>query len=195
MRKVKYTLFSVVTICILSMVTVNYISASGAEPGSNSDPVVSKSYVDAQINQLKSMIGTQSINPSNTITTTNTIDSVTKQNLVDEILAVVEALYGDKIDKASNTDITTDKAFLPVQLAKGQYLIGGEGTEIIFRSGQAVAYSKNEMGIIDVSDGVELFNGAGLTVNHLLIVGRNDGRGATAYEDSWFMVKGSYTIK
>lgn len=182
-------------ICVLTIVT-----ASAAEPGSNSDPVVSKSYVDARINEVKSLInGNTNINANSNINT-NTQQNLTttndNQKIVDEVLAVVQVLYGDKIDKLDKSvNSEEEQAFVPVELNEGQILIGGEGAEIIFRSGKARAYSENEMGLIDVSSGTELFSGDSIEPNHLLIVGRNDGRGAIALEHSWFTVKGGYTIK
>lgn len=206
MEKSKIITLASLIICILTIAT-----ASAAEPGSSSDPVVSKSYVDARISEVKSLInGNTNINNYNSNTNTNvnpnlnyiaTIDDSTKQKLIDEILLVVKALYDDKIDKIENIDEIINSAseentaFVPVELNAGQILIGGEGAEVIFRSGKAKAYSENEMGLIDVSSGKELFNGDAISANHLLIVGRNDGRGAVALEHSWFTVKGGFTIK
>lgn len=193
MAKSKGITLAVLIICILTIAT-----ASAAEPGSNSDPVVSKSYVDARINEVKSLInGNTNINTNTqqNSTTTNSTSNDT-QKIVDEVLAVVQVLYGDKIDKLDKSiNSEEEQAFVPVELNEGQILIGGEGAEIIFRSGKARAYSENEMGLIDVSSGTELFSGDSIEPNHLLIVGRNDGRGAIALEHSWFTVKGGFTIK
>lgn len=197
MAKSKGITLAALIICILTIAT-----ASAAEPGSNSDPVVSKSYVDARINEVKSLINGNTNSSINTntqqnSTTTNSTSNDT-QKIVDEVLAVVQVLYGDKIDKLDkslNSNSEEEQAFVPVELNEGQILIGGEGAEIIFRSGKARAYSENEMGLIDVSSGTELFSGDSIEPNHLLIVGRNDGRGAIALEHSWFTVKGGFTIK
>lgn len=193
MAKSKGITLAALIICILTIAT-----ASAAEPGSNSDPVVSKSYVDARINEVKSLInGNTNINTNTqqNSTTTNSTSNDT-QKIVDEVLAVVQVLYGDKIDKLDKSiNSEEEQAFVPVELNEGQILIGGEGAEIIFRSGKARAYSENEMGLIDVSSGTELFSGDSIEPNHLLIVGRNDGRGAIALEHSWFTVKGGFTIK
>lgn len=197
--------FVFIIICILSICTFAGVImkstiaiAANTEPGSSSDPVVSKSYVDSKINELRNLISNGNIITNSQTTGTD------KQQLVDEVLAVVEALYADKIDtltksvediKGTNTDLSdTEEAFVPVQLSKGQKLIGGEGAEIIFRSGKAVVYTTTQ-GVIDVSSGKDLENGAEILPNHLLIVGRNDGRGALALTESWFIVKGDYRIE
>lgn len=201
MKKSRYIIAGITFIFISAMAITQYGMAGNSEPGSNTDPIVSKSYVDAKISEIKALIGNGNNNTNNNITPTNsnstasTNNNVSQQKIVDEVLAVVEALYGDKLS-SENTPVTSkDDAFMPVQVLKGQYLIGGEGAEIIFRSGKASAYSENEMGIIDVSSGTELFSGSNIIVNHLLIIARKDGRGVYATEDSWFMVKGDYNVK
>jgi hypothetical protein len=189
MKKSKYIITALFGVAIISVGITKYGIAAAAEPGSSSDPVVSKSYVDGKINEVKNLINSGTSNNGNTSNT-----SVSKDQIVSEVLAVVDALYGDKAGTSTNTG-QTGQAFVPVQLLKGKYLLGGEGTEIIVRSGKAIAYSENEMGVVDVSLGKELFRGTSLSENHLLIVARNDGRGVYASEDTWFMVKGGYSIK
>lgn len=202
----KYIVSTIVAVCIATIGINQYINAASGDPGSNNDPVVSKSYVDARISEIKALMNVNNTSTNtNTGTTINTgttvIDNTSKEKIVEEVIAVIEALYGDKLKE---TEVSTEKvpvqtqedpAFLPVQLLSGQRLIGGEGAEIIFRSGRANVYSENDMGVIDVSLGKELFNGENISVNHLLIVARKDGRGVRSIEDSWFMVKGSYSIK
>lgn len=192
MKKSKYIAVGILAVVVASVGIAKYGIASSAEPGSSTDPIVSKSYVDGKINEVKNMINSGTLGSGNTSNT-----SALKDQIVSEVLAVMEALYGDEATDTPNTDntINSGQAFVPVQLLKGQYLLGGEGAEIILRSGKASAYSQNEMGVIDVSSGKELFIGSDLTVNHLLIVARNDGRGVYANEDSWFIVKGGYSIK
>ncbi len=176
-------------ICIISFSLITHNISGNTDPGSINDPVVTKSYVDAQINEIKKLI-------SPNTNGTSTLSNSSKEEIVEEVLAIIDAIYEHK---STNDNITKpseeDFAFLPVHVLKGKKLIGGEGAEIIFRSGKATSHSENSMGVIDVSSGVELFNGASISVNHLIIVPRSDGRGINALQDSWFMVKGNYTIK
>ncbi|GHU50657.1 hypothetical protein AGMMS49975_02150 [Clostridia bacterium] len=125
----------------------------GAEAGSSSDPLVSKSYVDGKLNELK-----------------NTINNNTTGTAAE------------------------DPAFTPVSLLSGQTLIGGEGAEIILRSGAGVAYTAVTDGIVNATAGAELFSGDYVGKNNLLLVPRGDGRGVRAIDDAWFIVKGSYSI-
>jgi len=85
-------------------------------------------------------------------------------------------------------------AFTPVNLYTGQIVTGDEGTEMILRSGSGVAYHTGDDGIVDITDGQELFNGDETVKNHLIIVPRSDGRGIMVLEDSWLIIKGGYHI-
>jgi hypothetical protein len=83
-----------------------------------------------------------------------------------------------------------------IKLGKGDILIGKEGTEIIFRSGQAMAVSPfQDQGISDVTGGKDILNGLNLEKNHLYIVPRSDGRGLDVRSDeAYFLVRGAYSV-
>jgi len=109
---------------------------------------------------------------------------------------VVSNLLG-MLSSGNGTGTFGDAAstFMPVRVMDGEILIGGEGTEIILRSGTAKSYTSSENGLIDITSGKEFFNGVSLEQNHLLIVARADGRGAiVTSEEAWFMIKGSYSV-
>jgi hypothetical protein len=122
------------------------VSAASGTPGSESDPVVTKSYVDSQIAQLKS------------------------------------------------SGVSTD-SYKAVQLTAGQKLIGGEGTEVILRSGEATAIDNGANGVSDVTGASDLMTGQTIALNHLLLIPRSDGRGLHAITEAWVMVRGSYSIQ
>ncbi|PKM85074.1 MAG: hypothetical protein CVU86_04250 [Firmicutes bacterium HGW-Firmicutes-11] len=133
-----------ITILVLVLATAA-VFAETYDPGSAEDPVVTKSYVDAQIAALKTG-GTASV-------------------------------------------------FEPINVKAGQKLIGGAGTELILRSGDAYAIDNGVDGLSDVTSAKDLKGGVTITANHLLLVPRADGRGLEAGSDLWVMVKGSYTIQ
>ena len=132
-----------------------------SEPGSESDPLVSLSYVEKKIEQLK--------------------------YYVDE-----------KIGNKNNENMAVN-SWEAVQVLKGQSLICKDGTEIILRSGEAkaIAIISNgiENGLTDVTLGKDLKMDENIKANHLLIVPRDDGRGAKAIKNSFFLVKGNYEIR
>jgi len=221
----KYFAAGILTVCIISAGIINYANAASAEPGSSLDPIVSKSYVDTQISELKKLINNleedlQDLNDNikdlnsdvrqlkkqeNSSSSNETSDnnsssnSISTQQLTSEVVEVIDKLYADKFamleEIAGNAEEEKQESFEPVLLLAGQILLGGEGAEIVPRSGVSVAYSENSMGLIDVTSGEELYMGTALSANHLLLVARSDGRGVYAQTDSWFIVKGGYIIK
>lgn len=82
-----------------------------------------------------------------------------------------------------------------VELPAGHTLMGGMGTEFTVRTGKAYVFSNTENGIPDLTDGVDLKNGALIPNNHLLQVPR-EGRGVRVeanYPNKVFVtVKGAY---
>lgn len=130
----KSVIISIVTILVM-VLGISIVMAATDQPGSESDPVVTKSYVDSRT------------------------------------------------------------SYSPISVTVGQKLIGGEGTEIILRSGEATAIDNGANGVSDLTIGTDLMTGSQVGLNHLLLVPRNDGRGITAVTDIWVMVRGTYTIQ
>lgn len=130
----KSVIIFIVTILVM-VLGVSIAMAATNQPGSEADPVVTKSYVDSRT------------------------------------------------------------SYSPISLTAGQKLIGGEGTEIILRSGEATAIDNGANGISDLTIGTDLMTGSQVVTNHLLLVPRKDGRGITATTDIWVMVRGTYTIQ
>ena len=124
-------------------------------------------------------------------------DPLVTKSYVDTAMAnVLNVVNGSQDTGSLPLQTETSGGFEPVSLQKGQILLGKGGSEIILRSGSALSYTESTDGIIDVTSGQEYYNGQSLTANHLLIVSRDDGRGASVTSDeAWFIVKGGYTIK
>ena len=108
---------------------------------------------------------------------------------IDEVLAKLGVTSGSTTQSGESTSYT------PVSVSAGQSVLGGEGTEIILRSGQAVGLCPGQNGLTNVTNGQEIGQGQALGTNNLIIVPRADGRGVTATTDAWFLIRGSYTIQ
>lgn len=128
--------------------TLLTLVAAAAGPGTDSDPLVSKSYIDTVVFPYID----------------NSVSAATR--------SVLEVVYVDA----------------------GDTLHCKAGTELILRSGSAAAIASAQGGLSDVTAGTDLSHGAPLAANHLLIVPRNDNRGAYAETDCIFMVRGGYSI-
>jgi hypothetical protein len=148
----------------------------GSQPGTADDPVVTKSYVDQQIQKaLQGGTGSTATQaPSATTTPAATAGPTT-------------APAQSSGDAVEIVDVKPD-----------QTLIGNAGAEFIVRAGKAMIYSQDSNGVADLTDGVDLANGAPAPSNHLLSFPR-DGRGITVQEGQTLglvvMVRGSYTLK
>lgn len=66
-----------------------------------------------------------------------------------------------------------------VNVPFGKKLLVDAGGELIVRSGKAVAYSKDGLGLSDMTDGVDIAPGKSVGNNHLILFPR-EGRGVQA---------------
>ncbi len=143
---------------LLALATTTIVS--GADAGSTGDPLVTKSYVDAKINDLVTLINS----------------SVTGNGNVEN-------------------NISSDAQYKVVSVPKGSTILGGEGTEMILRSGKATIVSTTSNGLVNMTTGVDALSGTDVPKNNLMIVPRQDGRGLKITADGAnVMVRGFYEI-
>lgn len=140
-----------------------------SEPGSETDPLVTLSYVEKKIEQVK--------------------------------------YYIDERIRNIGSDNQNTSSWQVVDVPAGSFLICKDGTEIILRAGEAKSISKItevvksngieiiDNGLTDVTAGRDLKTDENIMRDHLLIVPRDDGRGAKAIRNSTFLVKGKYEIR
>ncbi|USB32858.1 hypothetical protein [Paenibacillus sp. YPG26] len=151
------------------------LQAEGAgvtnQPGTADDPVVTKSYVDQQIQKV---LGSGSGGGS---TTTPSTGSGTG---------------------TSTGGSSASEGIEVVTLKPGQTLIAKAGAEFIVRGGKAVIYSTDANGVADLTDGKDVANGGAAVTNHLLSFPR-EGRGIQVADGQKMsvtvMVRGGYVIK
>lgn len=158
-----------ISFAVIGLLGLNSVLAS-SNAGGSEDPVVTKSYVDKKLAEISG--GSSSAELS--------------EYQLEFIIEEVKRELGQGNATGS---------YVPVQVFAGQTLIGQEGTEVILRSGSASVYTEGVDGIVNVTSGQDIKNGNGVEKNNLLIIPRSDGRGVTCTLDSWFMVKGGYSIK
>jgi hypothetical protein len=150
------------------------VFADDAVPGTAADPVVSKSYMDAQIDILTTQISAL-------------------QARVDKL----EEGGGSTTPSAPGTPAQPAEApkFEVVKVDAGKSVIGAASTEIILRSGTAAAIAGASGGVSDLTEGVDLSTGTAVTKNHLLVIPVDDGRGIQCTSTCYVMIKGDYTLK
>jgi len=171
------SLFLIICVAVITFSVYGSTSADGVatQPGSVNDPMVTKSYVDEQV----------------------------KQQVAAQINAQVNTEVTAQIDKLKK-DLSTSgggsgsgAALTVVQLAAGQTLMAGAGSELIVRTGFAIAVSEDNNGIPDVTAGKDIAVKSPIEHNHLLIF-PTDQRGIKPdpkkKDPIFVMVRGSYKL-
>ncbi|MGZ9586284.1 hypothetical protein [Paenibacillus marinisediminis] len=132
----------------------------------------------------------------------NAQDPLVTKSYVDQLFAKLSGGNGGNGGGTSDNgsaggSATADKMEI-VTIKPGQQIIANGGAEFVVRAGKSEIYSADASGVSDLTDGVDLLNGADVPKNHLLLFPR-DGRGITAKDTPKnsvvVMVRGGYTIK
>ncbi|NLJ59090.1 MAG: hypothetical protein GX339_09630 [Tissierellia bacterium] len=141
-----------------------------AAPGDSSDPIVVLSYLNDRITAL--------IN----------------EYKLDEIPSLQKKVNDLASDGSSSGSGHSSAELEVVELYEGDKLIAGAGTELILRGGKAFVIGSELGGISNVTAGKDFVAGMEFVANHLMIVPRDDGRGAYTDDYAIFMVRGAYEI-
>jgi hypothetical protein len=185
MKRRLLVFIGILTMLLMISVYFNITAAAEAtpEPGSDQDPIVSKSYVDSSIAAYA-----------------QELDSVRSQNanLLNRISLqeqTIKALQSE-LDKLKSTGgvSSTAKGFEAVTVKAGQTLLTGSGTELVLRSGKAAVIKGTKGSLMDVNTAKELASGAALAINHLNLSTFEDGQGLKATTQCVLMVRGSYKL-
>ncbi|NLX75894.1 MAG: hypothetical protein GXZ01_00720 [Clostridiaceae bacterium] len=202
--KTKGRLYRVVAVFVLFSTVIIANAASSAQPGSEFDPLVTKSYVDEQIQKLAEKIGS-GISTGGSSTKTGSVDEQVVDNLRSDVRdltnLIIDAYIKIQSLEKQNLELiqklqTLEQGFVVVEATKGQVVVLGAGSEIIVRSGETTAISGMYGGLADVSAGRDLNTGETITNQHLLISARDDGRGIKVVSEiSYMLIRGSYSIQ
>jgi len=156
-------------VLIILMFVLMSLVVYAVDPGTDGDPLISLSYLEEALDELKSGFESK-------------ITALEKK---------INAL--EKEDSSKEDDVTSENTkssgFRIVNLKKGETLSLGESAEIILRTGSATVVGGKAGGLSDVTSGKDVPDGAKVELNHLLITPRNDGRGIKVSENSAVMVK------
>lgn len=189
--KIAFGLSLITIVILISIILKDNTEAATAVvvPGSIDDPVVTKGYVDQQIQSLtnqgvtKSYVDQQITGVKSTSVTKTYVDSqiTTIQNDVKTNLAT-KSYLDQQLSTALSTMVTKDyvtqqitQQLQSVAVGKvvtvpvGKKLIVGQGTELIVRAGKAVVYSTSKNGLSDLTVGTTLAPGAAVALDHLVL--------------------------
>ncbi|WP_051330852.1 hypothetical protein [Aneurinibacillus terranovensis] len=178
--------------------TISGVSSGIAEtltPGSDNDPIVTKSYVD----KIKADIENQiSAGAKSTVTS-----SGVSKSYVDQIKAALEneiraSASGQGTGKTGGQASAGAGQLAVEKVPAGKVVVGYSGTEFIVRTGEAVAYTPagDGYGLPDVTGGQNLERDIDIPLNHLILLPSNDNRGLKVVKGpSYIMIRGKYTIQ
>ncbi len=175
----KHYIFIVLSILVAAIV-LDASSISFGQPGGSEDPLVTFSYVEKRIEQLKYYIE-EKLGGGNT----SNVD-------IQRLLQDNETLKKQVSQLMMNS---SGGGLEIVELRNGQRLVCGAGTEIILRSGSAKAIVSELGGLSDLTGGKDLQSNEAISLNHLILIPRDDGRGAYVEKYAVFMVRGYYEVK
>ncbi len=151
---------------LILILAIAFTAVVFAAPGDTNDPIVVLSYLNDRLNALK------------------------EEFKLDEIPLLLKKV--DDLSSAKGSEGSTRLEV--VELFGGERLIAGAGTELILRGGKAYVIGSELGGISNVTAGKDFVAGMEFVANHLMIVPRDDGRGAYTDDYAIFMVRGSYEI-
>lgn len=169
LQKIAYILVGALCVAVIGGVSI----AALGEAGTESDPIVTKSYVEKRLTEIEKKI----------------TDSSKIQ--IEQQMATIQGQLADLIKSSGGTT----ESFKLVQVSNGDVITFGDGAQFILRAGLAKAIAGAGGGLSDITEGKDLKTDQDITTNHLLLIPKADGRGVKINYDSWVMIKGSYQIK
>lgn len=155
------------SVLAVSMLTGIIIAAT---PGSSTDPLITLSYFEQKIEDLKEEL----------------------EELIEKGSKDKEE---EKNEETEKPEIDTSAFIFKIEnLKAGSTLKCGEGTEFIIRTGEMKAVASASGGLSDVTDGANIDGDTVVPKNHHIVVPRDDGRGLSVVTGGAIMIKGNYEI-
>ena len=206
-KKTQWKSLTIVLVLIL-LFTTGFL-ALAAEYGSKDDPLVTLSYItdvvspgalakvddkiDKKMDEFEKRLNNK-LNEFDASITERINSDGSSVGVTDELVNAVAASVAKKIgaDSASASSAQS-AAWTLVDLESGKKLELSVGTEVILRIGTATLIASSEPGLINLTSGGELNDGAALGSNNLYIATIKDRR-IEATENCKIFVRGPYVI-
>ena len=151
-------------VCVCFLFTVAY----AANAGGQTDPLVTKSYLDGPfMEQVRALVN----------------------RTVDARKTELEQAAGQ------GGGTTAGNVFTVVTLSQGQVLEGDVGCEVMLRIGTAACGTSDSVGLIDTTSGTVLGNGEALITNHLYMVTISTRTVTATSGTVKVLVRGPYTVR
>ena len=215
----KFTIFTWILICSLVTGLAVFQLTAEAQPGAAADPLVTQRYVTNRINEATTHLQSQINAMQSQINNLQTNLAVSgacncppggaqpggifNQNVISCACPPISSISqwqcsssapgGSNLPPGSSAADPEMVPFTPLQIAAGYRIIMAAGAEVILRSGAATIIS-GANGLVNVTTGVDLQNGASVPMNNLLLVPATDGRGLHFTSNSWVMIRGDFAF-
>jgi hypothetical protein len=163
---------------ILMAATLFNVAALAEGEGTQSDPLVTLSYINNVFTKYVMNIFTQELDTR----------VAELEEDINEKVAAIEAAYG------KTGEIAERSTYKVENLSDGQTIVCQRGTEIMLRLGKAYVIAPASPGLIDTSTASILENGKYLVANHMYMVTIND-RAIKASGNTYVVIRGDYVIK
>ncbi len=157
------------------------VADSGIVPGSEQDPLVTASWVEAKLNSFAAALK----------------DEQQEREKLEDRMRQIEGVERPLPSQPGEPVRIVEPApvFKVVVVEAGKKFLPGEGTEFILRSGLARAVVLIEAnGLTNLTTGRNLKNGDLIERDHLILSPRDDGRGIIAETEIILLVKSKYRI-
>ncbi len=164
---------------IVTIIIVAALAIAFAAPGSEGDPLVTVSFVEAKLSQLKNDL-TDSVNGLSA----RVDDLVNRQN-------------DEAVDRPEQSDDVTTLRFEALNFPAGSQIVLGASSEFVVRRGTATIVDPDKNNMPDLTAGVDVEVGEIVPLNHHMLCPRRDGRGLLVSDDSadfWVLIKGDYIV-
>ena len=177
----------IMVLCCITLIA----SAGSGSPGSDADPLVTKSYVDQQISLLSSQIANKGGSSSGSADAK--VISQLQADVGDLTSFIVGALQ--EIETLKGRIAALESGLTVVEAKAGQTILPAGGSEVLLRSGSATAVKGTYGTLADATAGKDLNQGDRVPVQHLLISSRSDGRGLKITSNAFLLIRGAYEVK
>lgn len=174
---------------------IMFATASGVQPGSEQDPLVTRSYVDQRIAALIAGGGIPAAGVPIVGAPAGSEEVARLQKDVGELTHfIIDALTG--VERLGARINALEAGYVVVEVPAGRTLLLHGGSEVIVRSGVATAVQGTQGGLANVTTGTDIKGGTVVNNQHLLISSRSDGRGLRMGNSTVFLlVRGGYTLQ
>ena len=160
-------------LCVCFLFTAAY----AANAGSQTDPLVTLSYLNSTYTQqVKTMV-----------------DQTVSARQAEMERSLKNILAGNSGTAAMPSG--GNNVFTVVTLTQGQSLVGDVGCEVMLRIGTAVCGAEDSVGLIDTTAGSVLGSGQALAVNHLYMVTISPRRVTATSGTVKVLARGPYSIQ